>query len=162
MHRDWPLVVRSASLLLGGAAVGLGINSARPSGVALFTFEPPTACSMRDTADASVLEISAQDAADLCQAGGVVFADTRSATRFSEGHVADAVISRAMRASARCRVYARFGGQRRSSSTARRERKAGAFSRAFASAGSARTCACFWEAFASGARGLSLCVGAVP
>jgi rhodanese-related sulfurtransferase len=39
----------------------------------------------------SVIEISTREAAELCRAGGVVFADTRSATRFSDGHIADAV-----------------------------------------------------------------------
>ena len=93
MHpfRDWRLALRSAMLLVGGAALGLSLNSVRSSGVPLFHFQPPLACSASEAADEGVAEISLREAAALCRVGSVVFADTRSAARFAEGHVADAV-----------------------------------------------------------------------
>src|SRR5262249_33782392 len=43
------------------------------------------------TEAAPVTEISPVEASHLCGRSGVVFADTRSAAEFAEGHVADAV-----------------------------------------------------------------------
>jgi len=78
--------------LLGGGAVGLVANAVRPEGVALLGFAPPTSCSSEPSAaEAPVVELTPREASSLCGRAGVVFADTRPATRFEEGHVADAV-----------------------------------------------------------------------
>jgi rhodanese-related sulfurtransferase len=88
---DRPLLLRAAGLLLGGAAAGLAVNAARPSGVALLAFEAPTACTAGAVAEARVIEMDPREASTLCGRAGIVFADTRPAPRFEEGHVADAV-----------------------------------------------------------------------
>jgi rhodanese-related sulfurtransferase len=88
---DRPLLLRAAGLLLGGAAAGFGFNAARPAGVAVRGFEAPTACTAGATAEARVIEMDPREASTLCGRAGVVFADTRPAPRFEEGHVADAV-----------------------------------------------------------------------
>lgn len=88
---DRPLLLRAAALLLGGAALGLGINAARPAGVALLGFEPPTSCTAAAEQDAPVVEMTALAASGLCGHPGTVFADTRTAERFAAGHVADAI-----------------------------------------------------------------------
>jgi len=87
---DRPSLLRAAALVLGGAAAGLGANAVRPAGVALIGFEPPTACSAEPAGEAPVPELTPREASLLCGRAGVVFADTRSAARFEEGHVADA------------------------------------------------------------------------
>ena len=88
---DRPLFVRAAALLFGGAALGLGINAARPSGVALAGFEPPTACTSAAVQEAPVIEMTPREASTLCGQPGTVFADTRTSERFAAGHVADAL-----------------------------------------------------------------------
>ncbi len=88
---DRPLLLRAAALLLGGSALGLGINAARPTGVALFGFEPPTACTAAEALDAPVVELTPLEASGLCGHSGILFADTRTAERFAAGHVADAI-----------------------------------------------------------------------
>jgi len=92
---DRPILFRAAALLVGGAGVGLGINAARPGGVPLRGFAPPTACTAEASGDgraaAAVTELTPKEASQLCNAGGVVFADTRPDERFEAGHVAGAV-----------------------------------------------------------------------
>ncbi len=89
---DRPLLVRAAALVLCSGAAGLGVNAVRTGGVALFGFEPPTACSAEPgRVEAPFVELDPRDASFLCGRAGVVFADTRAATRFEEGHVADAI-----------------------------------------------------------------------
>jgi rhodanese-related sulfurtransferase len=88
---DRSSILRAAALLVGGSAIGLGANAARPSGVPLFAFEPPTTCSAGTVAEAPLIEMEPREASYLCGRAGVVFADTRPAQRFEEGHVADAV-----------------------------------------------------------------------
>ncbi|MDI1478881.1 rhodanese-like domain-containing protein [Polyangium sp. y55x31] len=88
---DRPLVLRSAALLLGSAALGLGINAARPAGVALVGFEPPTACTAAAADETPVIEMTPREASVLCGQPGTLFADTRTAERFAAGHVADAI-----------------------------------------------------------------------
>jgi len=77
--------------VLGGAIVGLGLNAARPSGVSLLGFEPPTTCSAAQGQEPPLVEMDARQASSLCGRPGVLFADTRPAPRFAEGHVADAI-----------------------------------------------------------------------
>jgi rhodanese-related sulfurtransferase len=89
---DRPALVRAAVLVVGGGAVGLAVNAARPSGVALVGFEAPTTCSAEapGTPQAPIVELSPREASFLCGRPGIVFADTRPAARFEGGHVADA------------------------------------------------------------------------
>jgi rhodanese-related sulfurtransferase len=89
--RPEPLLLRTAALLVGGAVLGLGVNAARPAGVALVGFEPPTACTTTAAADAPVIEMAPIEASHLCGQPGTLFADTRTAERFAAGHVADAI-----------------------------------------------------------------------
>ena len=91
LRLDRPLLVRAAALVIGSGAAGLGANALRPSGVPLLSFEPPTACSAPPASEAPVLELTPREASALCDRAGVVFADTRPAARFEEGHVANAV-----------------------------------------------------------------------
>jgi rhodanese-related sulfurtransferase len=89
---DRPLLLRAVALVLGSGAAGLGVNAVRPGGVALLGFEPPTACTAEvGQVEAPIVELAPREASFLCGRAGVVFADTRPAARFEEGHVADAV-----------------------------------------------------------------------
>ncbi len=88
---DRPLLVRAAALLFGGALVGLGVNKARPSGVAVFGFEAPTTCTAATEQEAPIVEMGPREASTLCAHPGVVFADTRPAAQFAAGHVVDAL-----------------------------------------------------------------------
>lgn len=89
--RDRPLLLRTASLLAGGVALGLGINAVRPSGVSLFAFEPPTACTTASANKGLISEMTPHDAMHLCGRAGIIFADTRGPDRFAAGHVAGAM-----------------------------------------------------------------------
>jgi rhodanese-related sulfurtransferase len=91
---DRALVLRAAVLVLGSGAAGLCANALRPAGVALRSFEPPTTCTAEaggQAAPAPIVELAPREASFLCGRPGVIFADTRAAARFEEGHVADAV-----------------------------------------------------------------------
>jgi len=88
---DRAALLRALSLLLGGAIAGLGLNAARPSGVSLLGFEPPTTCSAANGQAGPIIEVSTREASLLCGHPSVLFADTRPAAEFAEGHVADAV-----------------------------------------------------------------------
>lgn len=80
------------ALVLAGAVAGLGLNAIRATGVPLLAFAPPSACTAGHDAEApEVVEVAAREASRLCGRGDVLFADTRSAADFAEGHVADAV-----------------------------------------------------------------------
>lgn len=86
------VLFRAAALVLGSGAVGFGANALRPGGVAIRSFAPPTTCTAEAAGqEAPVVELSPREASFLCGRPGVVFADTRAAARFEEGHVADAV-----------------------------------------------------------------------
>jgi rhodanese-related sulfurtransferase len=87
-------LVRACLLVAVAALLGFVVNAARPHGVAVTTFRPPTQCSAADHAAGHAdgpIELSPADAASLCGRADVVVADARSAAAFSEGHVADAV-----------------------------------------------------------------------
>lgn len=88
---DRPLLFRAGILLFGGSLLGLGINAARPAGVSIRGFEPPTVCTAAAEHEAPVIEMTPHEAVGLCGRSGAVFADTRTADRFAAGHVADAV-----------------------------------------------------------------------
>jgi rhodanese-related sulfurtransferase len=62
--------------------------------VALRSFEAPTTCTAEAGGQAAplpIVELTPREASFLCGRPGVIFADTRAAARFEEGHVADAV-----------------------------------------------------------------------
>jgi rhodanese-related sulfurtransferase len=88
---DRPSIFRAAVLVIGGSALGLAGNAARRDGVSLRGFEAPTTCTAAAQVEAPIVEMAPHEASHLCGRPGVVFADTRPALRFSEGHVADAV-----------------------------------------------------------------------
>jgi rhodanese-related sulfurtransferase len=99
---DRPLILRAAALVLGGGAAGLGANALRPGGVAILSFEPPTTCTAEAGSqgggrprspgrEPAIAEIAPREASFLCGRAGVVFADTRPASTYEEGHVADAI-----------------------------------------------------------------------
>lgn len=89
---DRASLIRASVLVLGGGALGLAGNAARPTGVALRGFEAPMTCSAAvDTQATPIVEMAPHEASHLCGRPGVLFADTRSAARFAAGHVADAV-----------------------------------------------------------------------
>jgi rhodanese-related sulfurtransferase len=90
---DRPAVLRACALVAVGGGLGILGNALRPGGVALRSFEAPTACTVEVDAPARppVVELPPREAATLCGREGVVFADTRPDARFEEGHVAGAV-----------------------------------------------------------------------
>jgi len=89
---DRPLILRAAALVLGGGAVGLGANAVRPAGVAVLAFAPPTTCTAEAAGqDQPIVEMTPREASFLCGRPGVIFAETRAAARFEDGHVADAI-----------------------------------------------------------------------
>lgn len=83
-------LVRACVLVVAGGALGFAVNAARPAGLSLRAYEPPTQCSGAEAAAAPV-EIAPADASALCGRPDVVIADTRPAAAFAEGHVAGAV-----------------------------------------------------------------------
>lgn len=91
LRLDRPSVLRASVLLFAGGALGLVGNVARSSGVALRGFEAQTTCTAEAAALPPIVEMMPHEAVHLCGRAGVIFADTRAATRFAEGHVADAV-----------------------------------------------------------------------
>ncbi|MEO7328949.1 MAG: rhodanese-like domain-containing protein [Minicystis sp.] len=89
---DRPLLLRTLALFVGGALLGLAVNAGRAAPLALRGFEVPVVCSAGEEGPAAPLEqMSAAAASTMCAREGVVFADTRSAGEFAEGHIADAV-----------------------------------------------------------------------
>jgi rhodanese-related sulfurtransferase len=81
-------LVRACVLAAAGAALGLAVNAARPGGLRIFAFAPPTMC---DGEAAAPGELAPDEAAALCGRADVVIADTRPAARYAEGHVANAI-----------------------------------------------------------------------
>jgi rhodanese-related sulfurtransferase len=90
---DRPALYRACALVTAAGVAGVGANVVRPGGVALRSFEAPTACTAEVGASPrpAVVELPPREAATLCGREGVVFADTRPAARFEDGHVAGAV-----------------------------------------------------------------------
>ncbi len=89
---DRPLLLRTLALVAGGALAGLAINAGRAAPFSLTGFETPVVCSAGAEGQvAPVLQMSAASASAMCANKSVVFADTRSAAEFAEGHVADAI-----------------------------------------------------------------------
>lgn len=92
-----PVVLRSLALLVASAALGLVFNAARPAGVALRSFAPPSTCVAAPGGGAAPGEwipvevLPPQQAVRLCGDRGVLVADARPARRFAEGHIVDAI-----------------------------------------------------------------------
>jgi rhodanese-related sulfurtransferase len=86
-----PTVIRAIVLVVAGAALGLAGNAARPHGLRVAAFAPPTECSGGEAAAPSPTVMSPAEASSLCGQPNVVIADTRPANAFAEGHVAGAV-----------------------------------------------------------------------
>lgn len=84
-------LIRALVLVVAGGVLGFAVNAARPGGVSLQAFAPPTQCSGAEAAVAAPVEMSPTDASALCGRPDVVIADTRSAAAYAEGHVAGAV-----------------------------------------------------------------------
>lgn len=81
-------LLRASVLVTVGGLAGLALNAARKDGVALGGFAPPVEC----LGEAGPPPLAGSDAvAALCGRPDVVIADTRSASRFAEGHVAGAI-----------------------------------------------------------------------
>ncbi len=91
LRLDRQIVMRASALLAGSALVGLGVNAARPGGVALRSFEAPSTCTSEAQDQAPIVELGPREALALCGQGGAVFADTRPPSRFAAGHVVDAL-----------------------------------------------------------------------
>jgi rhodanese-related sulfurtransferase len=88
---DSSVLVRAACLLACGAVVGLVTNAARRAPLALTGFEAQVACSAAAEGRAPPLELAAAEASSMCGRDGIFFADSRSAERFAEGHIAGAI-----------------------------------------------------------------------
>jgi len=86
-----PTVIRAIVLVVAGAAIGLAGNAARPHGLRVAAFAPPTECSGNEAGAPTPTLMSPTEASSLCGQPSVVIADTRPATAFAEGHVAGAV-----------------------------------------------------------------------
>ena len=90
------LVARAALLLGGAMALGLAVNAARPGGVALRAFAPPTLCTTAPggtpaSASPPVLVVAPADAVGLCGDPDTVIADVRPPAEFAVGHVTGAI-----------------------------------------------------------------------
>ena len=86
-----PTVIRALVLVVAGAALGFAGNAARPHGLRVATFTPPTECSGGEHGAPSPALMSPAEAQALCGQPNVVIADARSESAFAEGHVAGAV-----------------------------------------------------------------------
>ena len=84
-------VIRALVLVVAGAALGFAGNAARPHGLRVAAFAPPTECSGRRARRASPTVMSPAEASALCGQPNVVIADARSESAYAEGHVAGAV-----------------------------------------------------------------------
>jgi rhodanese-related sulfurtransferase len=108
------VVARAVVLVVAAAAVGLVANAARPGGVALAAYQPPTQCASGAEAAAGPADVAPAEAAAWCGQPDVVIADARSAEAYAEGHVAGAVhLPCAANGSAASEALAKFSGARR-------------------------------------------------
>jgi rhodanese-related sulfurtransferase len=86
-----PTVIRALVLVVAGAVVGFAGNAARPHGLRVAAFAPPTECSGGEHGVATPATMSPAEAQALCGQPSVVIADARTEAAFAEGHVAGAV-----------------------------------------------------------------------
>jgi rhodanese-related sulfurtransferase len=82
------VALRALALLVVGLVLGLAQNAVRRDGVALRLTPAPASCEATVEAPA---EVDPGGASTLCREGGVVVADARTAARYAEGHIADAI-----------------------------------------------------------------------
>jgi rhodanese-related sulfurtransferase len=87
------LLGRAVCLLLAGSALGLAVNAARPDGVRVRSFAPPTTCGAGEGAAAApaVEVLTPTGAFSLCNDADTVVADVRSVEEFADGHVTGAI-----------------------------------------------------------------------
>ena len=85
------VLLRATTLLVVGAGIGLGVNAARPDGVAVRHYRAPVSCEASEPGAPAVEVLAPDRAVRLCGDPGVLVADARPPQRFAEGHVADAV-----------------------------------------------------------------------
>jgi rhodanese-related sulfurtransferase len=85
------ILLRAVVLVVAGAALGFAANAARPHGLKVAAFAPPTECNGSGEHAPSPALMTPAAASALCGQPNVVIADTRSASAFAEGHVAGAV-----------------------------------------------------------------------
>ena len=84
-------VIRALVLVVAGAVLGFAGNAARPHGLRIAAFAPPTECTGAEAGAPTPAVMSPAEASALCVQPTVVIADTRNANAFAEGHVAGAV-----------------------------------------------------------------------
>ena len=80
------LFARTATLIGGAALIGFAVNTARPDGVPLFSWQASTVC---ETAGA-IAEISPQEAQSICADPNILVIDVRSHEQFERGHIPQA------------------------------------------------------------------------
>jgi rhodanese-related sulfurtransferase len=108
------VVIRAVVLVAAAAALGLVVNAARPAGVALAAYQPPTQCASGAEAAPAPADVAPAEAAAWCGQPDVVIADARSAEAFAEGHVAGAVhLPCAANGQTATEALAHFDGARR-------------------------------------------------
>lgn len=81
------LAARTAALLFGAAALGLGANAARPDGVPLFAWQATAVCET----SAAALELTPGQAQGLCADPNVLVVDVRPHPSFQRGHIPNAI-----------------------------------------------------------------------
>lgn len=86
-----PTVIRALVLVVAGAVLGFAGNAARPHGLRIAAFAPPTECSGGEHGAPTPTVMPPAEASSLCGQPSVVIADTRPESAFVEGHVAGAV-----------------------------------------------------------------------
>jgi rhodanese-related sulfurtransferase len=107
-------VARAVVLVVAAAVVGLAVNAARPAGVALAAYQPPTQCAAGGEAAPAAEDVAPDEAAGWCGQPDVVIADARPAQAFAEGHVAGAVhLPCAANGQAASEALAHFGHAKR-------------------------------------------------
>jgi rhodanese-related sulfurtransferase len=88
------IVGRAFCLVVAASALGFAVNAARPDGVRIARFAPPTTCGAGEglATTAPPVEVLAPDAASaLCGDAQTLLADVRPADDFAEGHVTGAL-----------------------------------------------------------------------
>ena len=88
------IVGRAFCLVVAASALGYAVNAARPDGVRIARFAPPTTCGAGEgvATTAPAVEVLTPDAASsLCGDAQTLLADVRRADDFAEGHVTGAL-----------------------------------------------------------------------
>jgi rhodanese-related sulfurtransferase len=86
-----PLLARTGVILGVGVALGVAVNGLRPHGLRPSGFAVATTCTAAGPPSTGISVLPPEQAVRLCGDPGVLIADVRSAERFAEGHVAQAI-----------------------------------------------------------------------